>query len=84
MKVKFIGAELKEGDYQGTHYKNYMLYYVSPVKKDSEIFGVCPEFIKVKSKFIEDNSINVKNLNQKVAEVYWDKYGNLAMIDVAE
>ena len=83
-KVKVVGAELKEGEYQGNAYKNYFLYVVDSVKKQTEIFGVCPQVIKVKGKFVTDNDINVKSLNQKVCEFFYDRYGNITKIDIDE
>lgn len=84
MKVKVVGCELREGDFNGNHYKNYMIYTVSPAKRDNEVFGVCPQTVKVKGKFIEDNNINIKSLNQKLCEFYYDSYGNIAKIDIEE
>ena len=84
MKVKIIGAELKEGDYQGNKYSNYVLYTVSPEKRNSELFGVCPSSVKVRSKWVNDNDVNIKTLNGKIVEFYYDAYGHVAKIDVIE
>ena len=81
MKVKVVGAEVREGDFNGNHYKNYLLYYVSSVKRDGEIFGGCPQFVKLKGKWVDDNNINIKELNQKIVEIYYDSYGNVAKIE---
>lgn len=82
MKVKVVGCALKEGDYQGSHYKNYMLYVIPEVKSKSELFGVCPQSIKIKSKWVEENEINLKELNQKIVEIYYDAYGSVAKIEL--
>lgn len=84
MKVKVIGAELKEGDYQGNHYKNYIIYTVSPVKRDSELFGVCPSSVKIRAKWVDDNEINIKALNGKIVDMFYDAYGHIAKIDIVE
>lgn len=81
MKVKVVGGELREGDFNGNHYKNYVLYVVSPVKKDNELFGVCPQAIKIKSKFVEENKINLKDYYQGIVEFYYDAYGNVSKIE---
>lgn len=82
MEVKVIGAEIREGDYQGNHYKNYIIYTVSPIKRNNELFGVCPSSVKVKAKWVEDNQIDIKDLNQHIVNFYYDSYGNVAKIDV--
>lgn len=83
-KVKFVGAEVREGTYQDHPYKNYILYYVENVKSDNILFGVCPQSLKVKAKFVDENNISIKSLNQKVGEIYFDRYGNLTKIDLDE
>lgn len=83
MKVRVVGCELREGDYQGSHYKNYLLHVVSAVKRDNEIFGVCPSSVKIKAKWVEDNHINLKSLDKQIVEIFYDSYGNVAKIESA-
>ena len=80
-KVKVVGCELKEGDFNGNHYKNYLLYVVDSIKRDSEMFGVCPRTVKIKAKWVEDNDVKLKEMFQKIVEIYYDSYGNVAKID---
>lgn len=81
MKVKVVGCKLNEGEYNGNYYKNYLLYVVPAVKGENELFGVCPQTIKVRSKFVEEYDINLKSYFQKEIEVYYDSYGNVAKIE---
>lgn len=80
-KVRIVGAEVREGDFNGNHYKNYLVYYVPSVKKESEIFGVCPQFVKIKAKWFEDQGISIKSLDKKDVEFFYDSYGNVAKIE---
>lgn len=80
-KVRIVGAEVREGDYNGNHYKNYIVYYVPSVKKDSELFGVCPQSVKIKAKWFDDNQINIRDLDKKSVEFFYDNYGNVAKIE---
>lgn len=80
-KVRIVGAELKEGDYNGNHYRNYIIYYVPSVKSDSEIFGVCPQSVKIKANFFDSNGINIRDLDKKSVEFLYDRFGNVAKIE---
>lgn len=90
MKYKVVGCELREGDFRDpktnvdTHYSYYLLHVVSVERAKDPIFGVCPEQIKLRKKFVDDNEINLKSFNQKIVEVYYDAYRNVAKIDIVE
>lgn len=81
MKVKVVGCELREGEYQGNKYKNYLLYVVPEQKRPSDLFGVCPQTVKIKSRFVEENGINLKEYFQHSIEIFYDSYGNVAKIE---
>lgn len=82
MKVKVIGAEVREGDYQGYHYKNYFVHVVSADKRQNELFGVCPSSVKIKNRFIEENHVDLKSYNGKLVEFFYDSYGNVSKIEL--
>lgn len=83
-RVKVVGAELREGDFNGNHYKNYLFHVVPEQSNENVIFGVCPTSVKVKAKWAEDNDISIKSLNQQTVEFFYDSYGNVAKIDVVK
>lgn len=83
MSLKVVGCELKEGDFNGNHFKYYNLYVVSSEKSESTLFGVCPHAVKLRSKFIEENDIKLKDFYQQNVEIYYDAYKNVVKIEPA-
>lgn len=79
---KVIGCKKQEGIFNGREYKNYVLYVVNTEKNETDIFGLCPQTLKVKQNFIINNNIDINSLYQQNIEVLYDSYRNVAKIDV--
>lgn len=83
---KVLGIKRSKGEYQGTEYDNYNIYYQVP--NTTESFGTITSTYKVKKKLVDDllnkNVMPIDQLVNKTISVDFNRYGQIESISLVK
>lgn len=79
---KVVGLKKQEGVFNDKEYSNYLLYVVPLAKDEKVLFGACPQVVKLRKNFVDNNNIDLNSLYQQTIDIYYDAYRNVSKIDV--